>query len=102
MGFSYRSKPEPKDHMRIKDIVVVKAAGDKEKQAKLAHHQAKIITDPYKALRRGRAAIDVKEYDVAKIFLQRVIDLDQEKLLEAEDLATMADINFAFEMGLFF
>jgi hypothetical protein len=102
MAFSYRSAPENKDHMRIRDIVVVKAAGDKEKQAKLAHQQAKIITDPYKALRRGRAAIEVEEFDVAKIFLQRVIDLNQEKLLSREDLAAMEDISQAYDLGVWF
>jgi len=102
MGFSYRTNPEEKDHRRIKDIVVVKAAGDKGKQEKLAKHQSKIITQPEKALRRARAALDIKEYDVAKIFLQRVIDLNHENLLDARDLAALSDINFSFEMGLFF
>ena len=101
MAFSYRSDPESKDHSRIKDIVVIKAPGDKKKQAQLANQQAKSITDPYKGLRRARAALDVKEYDVAKIFLQRVIDLDHEKLLDTRDLANIAEIDFAFEMGLF-
>lgn len=98
---AFRPHPESKDHTRINDIVNVKAPGDKEKQAKLALDQAKTITHVDKALRRGRAAIKMKEYDIAKIFLQRVIDLKREDLLEAEELATMADINFAFDIGLF-
>ena len=102
MAFSWRTTPEPKDHQRIKDILDLKAPGDTIKQAKLASQQAKIITDPYKALRRGRAALDRKEYELAKVFLQRVIDLDQERILEAQDLAALSDISFAYEMGLFF
>ena len=102
MAFTNRTAPEEKDNRRIQDIVKIKAPGDKLKQQQLAKQQAKIITKPDKALRRGRAALAIKEYDVAKIFLQRVIDLNKEDLLEAEDLAALADINFAFEMGLFF
>ena len=102
MAFSYRSNPETKDHTRINDIVKIKAPGDIKKQKALALQQANVITDPYKTLRRARACVDVKEYDLAKIFLQRVIDLDQEGILEACDLAVIHDLNFAFEMGLFF
>lgn len=102
MALSWRTNPEEKDHRRIKDIVDIKAPGDKVRQEKLARHQAKIITDPYKALRRARAALDRKEYDIAKIFLQRSIDLNYGHLLEPRDLAAIADISFAHEMGLFF
>jgi len=102
MALSWRSNPETKDHMRIRDIVDIKAPGDKVKQEKLARHQAKIITDPYKALRRARAALDRKEYDITKVFLQRVIELDYEKILDTQDKAALADISFAYDMGLFF
>ena len=102
MALSWRSDPEEKDHKRIKDIVDIKAPGDKVKQEKLARHQAKVITDPYKALRRARAALDRKEYDLTKIFLQRVIELDYERILDTQDKAALADISFAYDMGLFF
>lgn len=101
MAFSYRSNPEAKDHTRINDILVIKAKDNPEKQEQLARNQAKLITDPYKALRRGRAAIAVEAYDIAKIFLQKVIELDQEKLLSREDIAAMEDLSFAYNMGVF-
>lgn len=102
MALSWRSNPEAKDHMRIRDIVDIKAPGDKVKQEKLARHQAKVITDPYKSLRRARAALDRKEYDITKVFLQRVIELDYESILDTQDKAALADISFAYDMGLFF
>jgi hypothetical protein len=102
MGFSWRTEPEEKDHRRIDDIINKKAVGDKAKQEKLAHQQAKLIEDPYKALRRGRAAIDAKAYDLAKIFFQKVIDLKMEKLLDQEDKAAMEGISKMYDWGIFF
>ena len=102
MGFSWRTNPESKDHMRIDDIINKKAKDDPAKQEKLARQQAKLIADPYKALRRGRAAVDAKAYEISKIFFQKVIDLKQEHLLGAQDKAAMAEISQMYQLGIFF
>jgi hypothetical protein len=68
--------PEPKDMMRIKDIIR-KADGDKVKERKLAATMAKLITDRQKAWRRYLAALKVggNSWDVTQIFLQKAGEL---------------------------
>jgi hypothetical protein len=65
---------EPKDEMRIHDIVR-KSGGDEEKAKKLAQTMASRITDYYKALRRSKAASAAGRHDLADIFSARMKEL---------------------------
>jgi len=68
--------PDSKDHMRIRDIIS-KSAGSAERERKLAKMMANAITDPHKAYRRYKAALQKggEEWDVTNIFLIRVLEL---------------------------
>lgn len=61
---------EPKDAMRIADIVR-KSKGNLSKAMQLASTMATRITHADKALRRARAAEDVNEHKLAAIFFVR-------------------------------
>jgi hypothetical protein len=67
---------EPKDRMRIRDIIR-KADGDPEKENKLAQTMCKLIQERLKAYRRFLAAKEERgmEWEVTKIFLRRAAEL---------------------------
>lgn len=67
---------EPKDRMRIQDIVK-KAGGDDAKENKLAETMCKLIGDRLKAYRRFLAAKEEggMNWEVTKIFLRRAAEL---------------------------
>lgn len=66
---------DPKDEMRISDIVT-KSKGDEAKQIQLATAMANKITDVEKAERRGEAAEDQGLEELASIFYNRANQLD--------------------------
>lgn len=65
---------ELKDEMRINDIIR-KSGGDKTKAEALAKTMASRITDPYKAMRRSKAASSLGHSYLAQIFFDRTKEL---------------------------
>lgn len=85
---------EPKDEMRIRDMVT-KSAGSKAKLVALAKQMAKSITDVDKATRRAKAAEAMKLTDVANEFYARAIALGKKivpESLESRMAALAADM----------
>jgi len=70
-----------KDDMRINDIIR-KSGGDKAKAEALAKTMASRITDFYKAVRRSSAAARAGRADLAQIFRDRSMQLNEELVEE--------------------
>jgi hypothetical protein len=70
-----------KDDMRINDIIR-KSGGDKAKAEALARTMASRITDFYKAVRRSSAAARAGRADLAQIFKERSMQLNEELVEE--------------------
>jgi ribosome-binding protein aMBF1 (putative translation factor) len=65
---------DSKDRMRISDIID-KAKGDDSKEKQLAQTMANKIKDYDKAIRRGRAAEEEGQKELAEIFFARAKQL---------------------------
>lgn len=76
---------ELKDEMRINDIIR-KSGGDKSKAEALAKTMASRITDRYKAIRRERAARSLGHPELAQIFRERSMQLNEELVEESDFL----------------
>jgi len=74
--WSRDSLAEPKDRMRIRDIIS-KANGNEAKENKLAETMCKLITDAKKAYRRYLAAKVIRgmSWEPTRIFLRRAGEL---------------------------
>ena len=71
----YPKRFEPKDEMRIQGIID-KSNGDRNKEVRLARLMANKILDVAKARRRAYAAENENYHNVAKVFYDRVKELE--------------------------
>ena len=67
-------KEYEKNFERVQDIII-KSAGDKEKEKSLSRVQANRMTDEYKAINRAFAAKSIGNEDIFEIFFRRAFEL---------------------------
>lgn len=96
-------EPNSKDIMRINDIIN-KASGDASKEESLTRQMAKSITDHDKAYRRAKAAEAIGRQDLADIFMDKALELNENqakgKLFAIlNDGTTKGDNPFSFGEG---